>query len=105
MSGLHTALAENRKRNPQPQRGAHLCRRHFHFESGNSRNGQPLGFPFHFSARRFSKKKYKTHFVKKKGEEEISTKGAVKQLQEYVNVPLVELVESSTNSQYESPIL
>jgi ParB family chromosome partitioning protein len=37
------------------------------------------------------------HFVKKKGEKEMSTKDAVKQLQEYVNVPLAELVESSTN--------
>jgi ParB family chromosome partitioning protein len=42
-------------------------------------------------------KKYKNHFVEKKGEKEMSTKEAIKQLQEYVNVPLAELVESSTN--------
>src|ERR1700732_1990014 len=33
----------------------------------------------------------------KKGEREMNTKEAVKSLQEYVNVPLAELVESSTN--------
>jgi hypothetical protein len=33
-------------------------------------------------------KKYKNHFVKKEGEKEMSTEEAVKQLQEYVNVPL-----------------
>jgi ParB family transcriptional regulator, chromosome partitioning protein len=37
------------------------------------------------------------HKNKKKGEEEMSTKEAVKSLPEYVNVPITELAESGTN--------
>jgi hypothetical protein len=35
--------------------------------------------------------------IQKKGDKKMSTKEAMKQSQEYVNVPLGELVESSTN--------
>src|SRR6185437_15242704 len=40
---LYPALAEERKRNSQPQCGPYLCRRHFHFESGSAPSGQPIG--------------------------------------------------------------
>ena len=46
----YSALAQDREGNSQSERGPHLRRCHFHSESGNSRNGQPLGCPLHVAA-------------------------------------------------------